>query len=149
MERTFEDQMKKTLQNMKEDIIKNLISENEDFKAIIEDIDPKDFADIAADDIDRKTLEALSTNEIKRLRLIDNAISRLENGKYGNLVDPSDPDALADAALDIIANPAPALAKLKAARATVLLRYTKEESVRRHANLYMRLVEDFGRSNRT
>ncbi|MET0515604.1 MAG: glycosyltransferase family 4 protein [Nitrospiraceae bacterium] len=65
----------------------------------------------------------------------------LENGKYGNLVDPSDPDALADAALDIIANPAPALAKLKEARAKVLTRYTKEESVRRHANLYMRLVE--------
>ena len=66
----------------------------------------------------------------------------LENGKYGNLVDPSDPDALADAALDIIANPAPALAKLKEARAKVLTRYTKEESVRRHASLYNRLVED-------
>ena len=66
----------------------------------------------------------------------------LENGKYGNLVNPSDPDALADAALDVIANPAPALAKLKEARAKVLTRYTKEESVRRHANLYMRLVED-------
>jgi len=66
----------------------------------------------------------------------------LENGKYGNLVNPSDPDAWADAALDIIANPAPALAKLKDARAKVLTRYTKEESARRHASLYNRLVED-------
>jgi glycosyltransferase involved in cell wall biosynthesis len=73
----------------------------------------------------------------------------LENGKYGTLVDPLDPDAWADAALDIIANPPPALAKLKEARAKVLTRYTKEESVRRHANLYMRLVQDFSGSNRT
>jgi glycosyltransferase involved in cell wall biosynthesis len=57
-------------------------------------------------------------------------------------VEPSDPDAWADAALDIIANPAPALAKLKDARAKVLTRYTKEEIVRRHASLYNRLVED-------
>jgi glycosyltransferase involved in cell wall biosynthesis len=64
-------------------------------------------------------------------------------------VDPSDPDAWADAALAIIANPAPALTKLEEARAKVLTRYTKEENVRRHANLYMRLFEDLDRSNRT
>ncbi len=65
----------------------------------------------------------------------------LENGKYGTLVAPSDPDALADGALDIIANPVPALVKLKEARARVLKRYTKEESARRHASLYARLAE--------
>ncbi|BCA55520.1 glycosyl transferase family 1 [Nitrospira sp. KM1] len=65
----------------------------------------------------------------------------LENGLYGNLVAPLDPDGWADAALDIIANPAPALNKLKTARAKVLARYTKEEGVRRHADLYQRLVE--------
>lgn len=73
----------------------------------------------------------------------------LDNGKYGTLVDPSDPDALAEAAINIIANPAPALAKLEQARATVLTRYTKEESVRRHADLYMRLVEDRATGCRT
>jgi RNA polymerase-binding protein DksA len=83
MEKTFEENMKQTLLNMKEEIIKNLMSENEEFQSILEDIDPKDLADVAADDIDRKTLEALSTTEMKRLRLIDNAIARLENGKYG------------------------------------------------------------------
>jgi len=66
----------------------------------------------------------------------------LENGKYGVLVDPSDPDALADAAIDIIANPAPALFKLQEARTTLLKRYTKEESARRHASLYVRLAEN-------
>ena len=83
MEKIFEEQMKKNLLEMKEDIIRSLAAENEEFKAIIEDIDPKDFADVAADDIDRKTLEALSSGEIRRLRLIDNAIARIENGKYG------------------------------------------------------------------
>lgn len=83
MDKTFENKMKDSLVIMKEEIIRNLISESEDFKEIVEDLDPKDLADIAADDIDRKTLEALSSNDIKRLRLIDSAISRLENGKYG------------------------------------------------------------------
>ncbi len=83
MDAQYLEKMKKSLLRLKEELIENLIAENEDFKSIIEDIDPKDLADIAADDIDRKTLEALSTNEIKRLRLIDNALARLENGKYG------------------------------------------------------------------
>jgi glycosyltransferase involved in cell wall biosynthesis len=64
----------------------------------------------------------------------------LENGKYGALISPADPDALAEAAIDIIASPAPALVKLKEARATVLKRYTKEESARRYASLYLRLT---------
>ena len=83
MEKVFQEKMKQSLLDMKEDIIKNLISENEDFKSIIDDIDPKDLADVAADDIDRKTLEALSSSDIKRLRLIDNALARMENSKYG------------------------------------------------------------------
>lgn len=65
----------------------------------------------------------------------------LENEKYGSLVDPFNPDALAKAAIDIIANPAAALVKLKEARETVLKRYSKKESARRHASLYERLVE--------
>lgn len=64
----------------------------------------------------------------------------LENGKYGELIAPADPDALAEAAIHIIANPAPALVKLKEARTTVLRRYTKEESARRYARLYLRLT---------
>lgn len=83
MEKKFQEKMKTALYDMKEQIIENLVSESEDFKSIIDDMDPKDLADIAADDIDRKTLEALSSGEIKRLRLIDNALARMENGKYG------------------------------------------------------------------
>jgi len=83
MEKVFIDEMQQALLLLKENIIKILISENEDFKEIIGDMDPKDLADIAADDIDRKTLETLSSNDIRRLRQIDSALSRIENGRYG------------------------------------------------------------------
>ena len=83
MEKQFVDEMKEKLLSQKEKILQNLLAENEDFEALIKDLDPKDLADIAADDIDRKTLEALSSQDIKRLRLIDSAISRIHNDRYG------------------------------------------------------------------
>jgi RNA polymerase-binding protein DksA len=83
MEKIFVDTMRESLLSLKEQIIDTLISENADFKDLVEDMDPKDLADIAADDIDRKTLETLSAQEIRRLRKIDSALSRMENGRYG------------------------------------------------------------------
>ena len=50
---------------------------------IFEDHDPKDLADIAASDVGRNTLEALEAQEVKRLNLIDSALARIKNGKYG------------------------------------------------------------------
>jgi DnaK suppressor protein len=83
MEETFLKKMKTSLLELKNSILKNLASESEDFRNIIEDMDPKDLADIAADDIDRKTLEALGTQELRRLQLIESALARIENKKYG------------------------------------------------------------------
>lgn len=83
MDKVFVDKMKAKLLEQKETILENLIAENEDFEALIKDLNPKDLPDIAADNIDRKTLEALSAQDIKRLRLIDSAISRIFNGRYG------------------------------------------------------------------
>ncbi|MBN1685867.1 MAG: TraR/DksA family transcriptional regulator [Spirochaetales bacterium] len=83
MDKKFLGKMKKVLIGMKEEILGNLMAENEAFEALVKDLDPKDLADIAADDIDRKTLEVLSTHEINRLRLIENAISRINNDRYG------------------------------------------------------------------
>lgn len=64
----------------------------------------------------------------------------LEDGKYGTLADPDAPDAWAEAAIDLIADPAPVLAKLNKARTEVLGRYTRTASVRQHAALYERLL---------
>ena len=83
MEEAFARKMKNSLLSLKKEILRNLASEREDFRNIIENMDPKDLADIAADDIDRKTLEALGTQELKRLQLIESALARIENKKYG------------------------------------------------------------------
>ena len=83
MSERFGERMKSKLLTLKEDILKTLATESEDFEHLIRDMDPKDLADIAADDIDRKTLEALSAQEMKRLSLIDSALSRIETSHYG------------------------------------------------------------------
>ena len=83
MDKAFVDKMKEKLLTLKEEIVSNLMSESEDFETLVRDMDPKDLVDVAADDIDRKTLETLSTNDVKRLRLIDSALSRVKNERYG------------------------------------------------------------------
>ncbi len=83
MEKEFVDKMKQSLYDLKKEIIDTLIVNNEDFKAIVDEMDPKDFADIAADDMDRKMLETVGSKDMKRMRLIDSAITRIEQGKYG------------------------------------------------------------------
>ncbi|MDR1443275.1 MAG: TraR/DksA family transcriptional regulator [Treponema sp.] len=83
MEQTFVEKMDKSLADLKAEIISNLMVNNEDFKEIVEGMDPKDLADIASDDIDRKMIEAIGSQELKRLRLIDSALTRIQQGKYG------------------------------------------------------------------
>ena len=83
MEKDFIERMKQSLSQLKSEIIDNLVASNEDFKEIVEGMDPKDVADIASDDIDRKMIEALGSQELKRLKLIDSALTRIEQGKYG------------------------------------------------------------------
>jgi RNA polymerase-binding protein DksA len=79
----FVEQMEKSLSGLKAGIIDNLIAGNEDFKEIVEGMDPKDLADVASDDIDRKMIEAIGSQELKRLKLIDSALTRIKQGKYG------------------------------------------------------------------
>ncbi len=83
MEKEFVDKMKESLITMKKEIIDSLIENNEDFKAIVEGVDPKDSVDIASDDMDRKMLESMGTKDLKRMKLIDSALGRIEMGKYG------------------------------------------------------------------
>lgn len=83
MDKQMIDQMKELLQSQKREILDTLVASNADFRAIVEEMDPKDFADVASDDIDRKMLEALGSQDLKRLRAIDAALSRIQQGKYG------------------------------------------------------------------
>ena len=71
------------LLKMKEGILSNLMSENEDFQALIDDSGVKDLADLASDDIDVMMLEALGQQELKRLRMVEAALGRIMNERYG------------------------------------------------------------------
>ncbi|MDR1949854.1 MAG: TraR/DksA family transcriptional regulator [Spirochaetaceae bacterium] len=83
MDQEFITRMNKSLTDLKMEIISNLLVSNEDFKEIVEGMDPKDLADIASDDIDRKMIEAIGSQDLKRLKLIDSALTRIQQGKYG------------------------------------------------------------------
>lgn len=83
LDKEFVNKIKESLLKTKKEILQNLISESEDFEAIVADIGPKDLVDIAAGDIDRKTIEAIGIQETNRLKQIDAALSRIENNKYG------------------------------------------------------------------
>jgi len=83
MDQVFVEKMQQQLLNQKEELFALLMSESEEFNGIVKDMEPKDLADIAADDIDRSTLEALGSQDAKRMRLIDSALSRIKNGRYG------------------------------------------------------------------
>ena len=82
-EQDFIAKMEKSLSDQKHEIIENLIVSNEDFKEIVEAMDPKDVADVASDDMDRKMIEAIGSQDLKRLRMIDSALTRIKQGKYG------------------------------------------------------------------
>ena len=79
----FVEEMEQSLMKLKAEIIETLIAGNKDFKEIVEGMDPKDFADIASDDIDRKMIEVIGSQELKQLKLIESALTRISQGKYG------------------------------------------------------------------
>ncbi len=83
MEKLIEEKFVKLLIKAKEDIMSSLVSESKEFEAIVDDMDPKDLVDLAAGDIDKKILEALNQKDLRKLRLIDSALSRAKNGRYG------------------------------------------------------------------
>ena len=83
MDKVFKEKMRKSLTSLKEQILKQLALENSEFQELIEDMKPKDLADIASDDIDRRILESLGSAEMRRLQLIESALGRLRDGHYG------------------------------------------------------------------
>ena len=86
IDQDFVQKLEKSLLVLKAEIVDNLIASSEDFKEIMEGMDSKDIADIASDDIDRKMIEAIGTQELKRLKLIESALSRIKQGKYGHCI---------------------------------------------------------------
>ena len=83
MEKELIEKMKQALVDLKTEIINQLMANSNDFRQIVESMEAKDVVDIASDDIDRRMLDAVGTKDLNRLKLIDSALTRIEQGKYG------------------------------------------------------------------
>lgn len=83
MDVEFISRMRQVLLDTKEGILKTLMQENKDFRAAVEDMGVKDLGDLASNDIDCHTLEALGHQDKLRLNQVEGALVRLENDKYG------------------------------------------------------------------
>ena len=59
MDQEFVDRMKERLQEMKADILRQLVAEDEEFRSMAGSSDTKDLVDVATTDIDKKLLSAL------------------------------------------------------------------------------------------
>lgn len=75
--------MKELLLAQKRELIDQIMANSADFRKIFEDMESKDEVDIASDAIDRTMLEAVGVKDVNRLKLIDSALTRIEQGKYG------------------------------------------------------------------
>lgn len=82
---SFVKNMEKSLLGLKAGIVETLVASNNEFREIVEGkgMEPKDLADVASDDIDRQMLEAIGSQELKRLKLLESALARIKQGKYG------------------------------------------------------------------
>ncbi|VDA99487.1 hypothetical protein S1OALGB6SA_555 [Olavius algarvensis spirochete endosymbiont] len=83
MNEKFKTEMQRKLTELKEEVLNTLINENKDFRAAVEDMGVKDLADVASNDIDARILEVIGTKDTVRLKRIEAALGRLENGRFG------------------------------------------------------------------
>jgi DnaK suppressor protein len=83
MNQTFVRRMQKRLEEMRHEILAKLASESSEMRAIAQADDTKDLVDLATHQIDRTALQALGAAELKRLNLIDAALARIREGRYG------------------------------------------------------------------
>ena len=79
MDANFLESVKENLVAQKEKITNSLEAQNTDMKNLVKIVDSGDEADA----VDRTLLDSLSAQDAQRLRLIDNALDRIRQGKYG------------------------------------------------------------------
>ncbi len=83
MEKEFVEKMKKSLLELKKQILESLAENNTEYKQIVDGMRAQDVIDIASDVVDSRMLETMSTKDSNRLTAINNALTRIEQGKYG------------------------------------------------------------------
>ena len=83
MTEEFEEEMRKSLLSLKQELLDNINSQSNSFHSLFSSADPKDDVDIASDEIDRKMLESMSSQEADKLTSIEAALSRLDAKRFG------------------------------------------------------------------
>lgn len=87
MDKKFVDEMEKQMLELKANLISILDKESEAFNDILNDKGPKDSVDLATGDIDKHLLSVLGANDLKRLKQIESALTRIKSDKYGKCLD--------------------------------------------------------------
>lgn len=83
MEKDFTLKMKEQLLALKSELLDRLDEKTSEFNRLMESTGSKDEVDVATDASDSMLLETLSIQNMNRIKAIDNALARIELGKYG------------------------------------------------------------------
>ncbi|HAO30140.1 MAG TPA: conjugal transfer protein TraR [Treponema sp.] len=83
MRKDFPEKQKKKLLAQRSQILESLAAQSEAMSRLVEGVESGDEVDKASGVIDRTLLDSLGAADAARLTAIDNAIVRINQGKYG------------------------------------------------------------------
>lgn len=83
MDENFVTNVKTKLLEQRAKILESLADQSDDMKNLVGSSDSGDEADVASDAVDRTLLDSLGAQDARRLELIDSALDRIRQGKYG------------------------------------------------------------------
>ena len=79
----FEKEMEQKLLAMREEILAKITKSDDDFRSLVGTMGGRDSIDLACDDMASKKMEAISKMDAGRLNAVEQALTRIRNGKYG------------------------------------------------------------------
>lgn len=83
LKQSFINKMKENLIAQRNQILEALASRNVEFKELVSKVESGDEIDVASDAVDRNMIDSLGVQDANRLQLINNALTRIQQGKYG------------------------------------------------------------------
>ena len=75
--------MKERLLEQRNQVLESLAAQHDEFKDLVSKVESGDEIDVASDAVDRNMLDSLGAQDANRLTLINNALLRIQQGKYG------------------------------------------------------------------
>ena len=83
LRQSFIKKMKEKLTEQRNLILEALAAQNDEFKDLVSKVESGDEIDVASGAVDRNMLDSLNAQDANRLTLINNALLRIQQGKYG------------------------------------------------------------------